>query len=77
MLPGGRVEVDARGVLRELVELVEQLPQPLRASGADGASPPLGEVACPREQLVPFARRLLGVRFEIAQVPANAGSAEG
>ena len=37
----------------------------------------LGEVARAREQLVPVAARLLGVRLEIAQVPADPGRAEG
>ena len=77
VLAGGRVEVDARGVLRKLVELVEHVAQPLRARRAHGAAPPFGEVARPREQLIPFPRRLLGVRLEIAQVPANPSCAEG
>ena len=76
VLARGRVEMDAGDVLRELVELVEQLPQPLGAGRADRAAPPLGEVACTGEQLVPVAARLLGVRLEIAQIPADPSGAE-
>jgi hypothetical protein len=77
VLAGGGVEVDAGDVLRELVELVEKLSQPFGAGRADRAAPPLGEVARAGEQLVPVASRLLGVRLEIAQVPADPGGAEG
>jgi hypothetical protein len=37
--------MDAGRVLRELVELVEQLPQRRRAGPTDRAAPPLREVA--------------------------------
>ena len=77
VLAGRGVEVDAGDVLRELVELVEQLAEPLGAGRADGAAPPLGEVARAGEQLVPVAARLLRVGLEIAQVPTNSGGAEG
>ena len=77
MLAGRGVEVDPGDVLRELVELVEQFAQGVSAGRADGAPPPLGEVARAREQLIPVAARLLGVRLEIAQVPADPGGAEG
>ena len=77
VLAGRGVEVDAGDVLRELVELVQQLAQPLGAGRADRAAPPLGEVARAGEQLVPVAARLLGIRLEIAQVPTDPGGAEG
>ena len=70
------VEVDAGDVLGQLVELVEQLPQSLRAGRADGAAPPLREVACAVEQIVPVAARLLAVRLEVAQIPTDPGGAE-
>ena len=76
VLAGRGVEVHAGDVLRELVELVEQLAQSLGPGRADRAAPPLGEVARADEQLVPVAARLLGVRLEIAQIPADPGGAE-
>jgi hypothetical protein len=77
VLPRGGIEVDARDVLRERIELVKQLPQPLGTCPADRAPPALGEVARPPQQLVPIAARLRRVRLEIAQVPADPGGAEG
>ena len=77
VLTGGRVEVDAGDVLREVVELVEQLPQPLRPGGANRAPAPFGEVAGPGEELVPLAPALLGVGLEIAEVPPDSACAEG
>ena len=69
VLAGAGVEVDAGDLLREHVESVEQLPQPLGAGGADRAAPTLGELTRTREQVVPVAARLLGVRLEITQIP--------
>ena len=69
--------MDAGDVLGQLVELVEQLPQSLRAGRADGTAPPLREVACAVEQIVPVAARLLAVRLEVAQIPTDPGRAEG
>src|SRR4051795_13130904 len=77
VLASGGVEVDARDVLGQLVELVEQLPQPLGAARTHGAAPPLREVACAVEQIVPVAARLLAVRLEVAQIPTDPGRAEG
>jgi hypothetical protein len=77
VLAGRGEEVDARDVLRQLIELDEQLPQSLGAGRADGSSAALREVACTLLQLVPIAPRLVGIRLEIAQVPTDSGGAEG
>src|SRR5581483_4704593 len=76
VLAGGRVEVDAVEIRVQLVKLVEQLAQSLRAGGTDRAAPPLGEVAGTGEQLVPLPPRGLGVRLEVVETPADTRGAE-
>src|SRR5262249_12006726 len=76
VLAGRGVEMDAGDVLRELVELVEQLPQALSAGRADRVAPSFREVARAGKQLIPVAARLLGIRLEIAQIPTDPARAE-